>query len=96
MADKKAIEINYSEEKLRVLVEEYITQQRITFTLKGVCSYILYWAMEDGKAVQDGKTIFDGAALNDSDKQRISHILDTIVSDGRVVKETESYQILNS
>lgn len=44
------ISIKYSDERLRILVEEFITQQRSTFTLKGVCNYVLYWAMEEGKA----------------------------------------------
>ena len=96
MNDNKAIGINYPDEKLRILVEEFITQQRSTFTLKEVCSYVLYWAMEDGKAGQDGKPIFDGAALKDSDQQRINHILDTIITDGRIAKGSDHYQLVNS
>ena len=49
MTNNNTISINYSDEKLRILVEEYITQQRSGFTLKGVFSYVLYWAMEDGR-----------------------------------------------
>ena len=30
----ETIKINYSDERLRILVEEYITQQRGAFTLK--------------------------------------------------------------
>lgn len=29
-------------------MEEYITQQKTDFTFKGVCAYILYWAMDEG------------------------------------------------
>lgn len=36
------IAVTYSDEKLRILVEEYITQQKNEFTFKGVCAYILY------------------------------------------------------
>ena len=43
-----SISVTYSDEKLHILVEEYITQQRTEFTFKGVCSYILYWAMDEG------------------------------------------------
>ena len=96
MTSNNTIAINYSDEKLRILVEEYITQQRKDFTLKGVCSYILYWAMEDGKAMQEGKTFFDGSDIEDSDQQRINHLLDTIAADGRLTKETDHYQLLNS
>ena len=36
MTDTNPIRINYSDARLRVLVEEYITQQRGTFSLQGV------------------------------------------------------------
>lgn len=42
------ISVTYSESKIHVLVEEYITMQRKEFTFKGVCSYILYRAMDEG------------------------------------------------
>ena len=35
------ISINYTYDKLRLLVEEYIIQQRADFTFEEVCSYIL-------------------------------------------------------
>ena len=45
MTQNNAIGIDYSDQRLRVLVEEYITQQRGTFSLQGACAYVLYWAM---------------------------------------------------
>ncbi len=36
------ISVTYSDAELRNLVEEYITQQKSEFTLKGVCSYVLF------------------------------------------------------
>lgn len=33
--------VTYTDYELRNLVEEYITQQKSRFTLKGVCSYVL-------------------------------------------------------
>ena len=88
------ISINYSDEKLRILVEEYIMQQRSSFTIEGVCSYILYWAMEDG--------CINGTALYDCDKMclscsdRVKSVLEMIVGDGRITKGSENYQVLNS
>ena len=35
MTQNNAIGIDYSDQRLRVLVEEYITQQRGTFSLQG-------------------------------------------------------------
>lgn len=90
MNSKNTITINYSDEKLRILVEEYIVQQRKGFTFKGLCSYILYWAMEDNH------TLYDCYQMTASDSERVSHILDSIVKDGRLVKETDHYQLLNT
>ena len=43
------VSVIYTDAELRNLVEEFITQQKTEFTLKGVCSYVLYWAVEDDK-----------------------------------------------
>lgn len=80
MTDNSTISINYSDEKLRVLVEEYITQQRGTFTLKGVCSYMLYWAMEDG----NDKGIYEGYQMKETDSVRVKSIIEQIVKEGRI------------
>lgn len=76
------ISINYSDEKLRILVEEYITQQRSSFTLKGVCSYVLYWAMEDGHT--KGTGLFESNQLSIVDCDRINVVLEKIVGEGRI------------
>ena len=39
------VSVTYTDAELRNLVEEYITQQKSEFALKGVCSYVLYWAV---------------------------------------------------
>lgn len=82
------IAVKYSDSKLRILVEEYITQQKSEFTLKGVCSYILYWAVEDGKIVE-GKKLIESDELQQDDKDRIRRILEAIKVDGRINQATE-------
>ena len=69
--------------QLRNLVEEYITQQKSEFTLKGVCSYILYWAVEDGK-VSDGHNLIESYDIQSGDQVRVINILDAIIADGRI------------
>lgn len=86
------ISINYSDEKLRILVEEYITQQKGSFTLKGVCSYILYWAMEDGHTT--GVGLFESNQLAKVDRDRISCVLEKIASEGRIAANGEQYKKL--
>lgn len=46
------ISVTYSDERLRTIVEEYITMQKQEFTFKDLCSYVLYWAKEVGEDCQ--------------------------------------------
>ena len=78
------ISVTYSDEKLRILVEEYITQQKNEFTFKGVCAYILYWAMEDGKVADAQGTLCEGNQLAQADCDRTSGVLDRIVGEHRI------------
>ena len=79
------ISVTYSDEKHRILVEEYITQQKNEFSFKGVCAYILYWAMEDGKVAEAQDVLCEGNQLAQADRDRISSVLDKIVGKGRIV-----------
>lgn len=80
------IAVNYSDVKLRILVEEYITQQKNEFTFKGLCAYVLYWAMEDGKTAYAGTALYESSELQPTDQERLCCILDKIVADGRITK----------
>lgn len=74
----------YTDQELSVLVEEYITQQRSEFALKGLYAYIVYWGMEDKRIVGD--------QLTEADKVRVNAILNRIVKDGRIsVKSDVEY-----
>lgn len=66
----------YTLQELSVLVEEYITQQRSEFSLKGLCAYIVYWAMEDKR--------IEGDQLTEADKEKVKGILNRIVRNGRI------------
>ncbi len=77
------VSVTYTDAELRNLVEEYITQQKTEFTLKGVCSYIHYWAVEDCK-VAAGKGLIESNELSNNDQERIKRILEAIVADGRI------------
>lgn len=80
---KNPISVNYTDAELRNLIEEYITQQKSEFTLKGACSYILYWAIEDGKFV-DGQKLIESIELHPNDQNRVKQLLQIIVNDGRI------------
>ena len=77
------VTVTYSDAELRNLVEEYITQQKSEFALKGVCSYILYWAVEDGKVAEGNKPI-ENDEINQNDQERVKRILEAVAADGRI------------
>lgn len=66
----------YTDQELTVLIEEYITQQRAEFSLRGLYAYIVYWAMEEKRIAGD--------QLSDDDKEKVNGILKRIVKDGRI------------
>ena len=70
---------------LSVLVEEYITQQRAEFTLRGLYAYIVYWAMEEKRIAGD--------QLTDADKEKVNGTLERIVKDGRIRGKEEGTYI---
>lgn len=80
------IAVDYSNDELRILVEEYLSMQKTDFSLKGVCSYALYWAMEEGRTGEASNTIYGSSQLQENDCQRIRQILESIVKDGRICR----------
>ena len=82
------VSVTYTDAQLRNLVEEYITQQKSGFTLQGVCSYVLYWAVEDDKVAQ-GHGLIVGNAISNADQQRVKRLLDAVVTDGRIVSVSD-------
>lgn len=87
--DNKAITVTYSNEKLRILVEEYITMQKHGFTFKSLCSYVLYRAMEEDKTANKG--LYESNQLSSADCERISCILGKIVKEGRIMSESDFF-----
>ena len=76
------ISVTYSDSKLRILVEEYITMQKREFTFKDLCSYVLYWAKEEEKTANTG--LYESNQLSSADCEKISNILRKIVKEGRL------------
>ena len=83
------ISVTYSDERLRTLVEEYITMQKQEFTFKNLCSYVLYWAKEEGKTATAG--FYESNQLDAADSERISNILNNIIKEGRLSCGKNSY-----
>ena len=77
-----AISVTYTDHQLRILIEEFIAMQRSEFTFKGVCSYILYRAMEEKRTASNG--LFESSQLKQKDGARVSDILKKIIVEGRI------------
>ena len=88
MPNTTPITIDYSDIQLRVLIEEYLNQQRTPFTLTGVCSYVLYWAIEEGRTTAPQNALFETNQLHSSDCERISRILSKIAQEQRISIES--------
>lgn len=82
MNNNTAITITYSDERLRTLVEEFITMQKHEFTFKDLCSYVLYWAKEEGKTATTG--LYESNELDKADSDRLACVLEKIVKEGRI------------
>lgn len=78
----KPISVTYSDERLRTLVEEFITMQKHEFTFKDLCSYVLYWAKEEGKTADAG--LYESNELDKADSDRLVRILEKIIREGRI------------
>ena len=80
--NNNAITVTYSDSRLRTLVEEYITMQKHEFTFSGLCSYVLYWAREEGKTANTG--LYESNDLVSSDCERLNIVLQKIKGEGRI------------
>ena len=76
--------VTYSNAEMRILVEEFISQQKKEFTFKSLCAFILYWAMEERKTAGNCSAVRESNELQESDQERVRCILESIVKDGRI------------
>lgn len=86
------IPVDYSDAMLRILVEEYITMQHREFTFRGVCDYVLYRAMEEGRTA--GQTMYESNELQPTDQERIRCILKKIVDEGRIIASADNLRFV--
>ena len=93
-AEDIAFSLAYSDLELRNLIEEFLVQQKSVFALKNVCSFILYWAIDDGINTNSINSVIESYWLQDSDIERVKQILNSIVQDGRLVFTGDLYFIL--
>lgn len=88
------IQVTYTDERLRTLVEEFITMQKHEFTFKEVCSYVLYWAKEEGKTANTG--LYESNELDKADSDRLAQILEKIVQEGRITASDNNARFLKT
>ena len=82
MNNNTSISVTYPDERLRTLVEEYITMQKHEFTFGGLCSYVLYWAKEEGFTLNE--SLYESDLLHPNDSKRVSKIIQQVAREGRI------------
>lgn len=82
------VSVTYTDAELRNLIEEFIAQRKEEFSLRDACSCVLYCAVEDGKVVNIANLI-ESYILSNDDQVRVKMILESIISDGRIVLSTD-------
>ena len=93
LCNPNPISIDYPTSHLRILVEEFITRQKAEFSLDSACSFVVFWAMEEGRTGDASSVFCDSNRLQDSDRERIRQILESIVKDGRL-RKVEGYDTM--
>lgn len=63
--------------------------QKHDFTFKDLCSYVLYWAKEEGKTTNNG--LYESNELDKADNDRLARILEKIVNEGRITCGADSF-----
>ena len=94
MTVNNSIKVTYSDEKFRTLVEEYITMQKHDFTFKDLCSYVLYWAKEEGKTATTG--LYESNELDKADSDRLARVLEKIVQEGRIAATDDNNRFVKT
>ena len=91
MTNYTPISVTYTDQHLRILIEEFIAMQRSEFSFKGVCSYILYRAMEECRTANNG--MYESNQLEQKDCDRVRDVLEKILAEGRlkvIISEMDS------
>ena len=94
MNNTTTIQVTYSDSRLRTLVEEYITMQKHEFTFSELCSYVLYWAKEEGKTANNG--LYESDQLDPKECERLTKILEKIVREGRIVTTDDNTRFVKT
>jgi len=58
--------------------------QKSKIPFEGVCSYVLYWAMEEGEALQGNALHYESDKMSQEDSARVLRVLDQISREGRI------------
>ena len=77
--------LDYTDEELRKVVEEYIDAQKSEFSFKKMSLSILHRAMDEGKTVDSKNTQYKSNELKSTDGIRISRILWDMIFERKII-----------
>lgn len=79
------VPVDYSDEELKTIVEDFIVAQRSEFSYKGICRHILQKAMNEGRTVDSRNTQYESNELKASDGIRVSSILWDLIFEREII-----------
>lgn len=79
------VPVDYTDEELRIIVEEYIIVQKSEFSFKGICRHVLQKAMDEGRTVDSRNTQYESNELKASDGIRVSNILWDLIFERKII-----------
>lgn len=79
------VPLDYTDDELRKVVEEYIDAQKSEFSFKKMCLSILHRAMDEGKTVDSRHTQYESNELKSTDGIRLSRILWDMIFERRII-----------
>lgn len=66
--------------------------QRREFTFRGVCDFVLYRVMVEGRAA--GQTLYESNELQQQDQERIRRVLSKIGKEGRIIAFADNTRVM--
>lgn len=90
--NNNTVSVTYSDSKLRILVEEYITMQRRISPSVVFGDYVFYHAMEEDCTA--GQSIYENNELQPADQERIRRVLSKIGKEGRVIAFADNTRVM--
>lgn len=82
--DSNPVPVTYTQEELKQVVEDYLNDVATEFSFRGLCSFIVGKAIDEGKVHNAGHTQYSSREMNPSSAIEVSKYLWELIWDRRI------------